>query len=223
MFFYAIRESIDIILPPARPKPHQVAELSPALASEEVERRARSLYNRSRTLTSLPPAARLPPAASIPPAAGIPPAAAGRATAAPPSRADVLELRGWRRDWSLLREAQANQLEMSRDRLDAMEPGLSAALLELGQLLPGVGGLTLFVPTVLWLYLLWLSTYYGSAYYGSAYYGSAYYGSAYYGSAYYGLALFVRTVHMHGTHARYTWLARYACILHASYMHLTCI
>ena len=115
--------------------------LSPALASEDVERRARSLFNRSRPTTRLPPAARPPPAAATPPAA------AGRASTAPPSRADVLELRGWRRGWAMLREAQAHQLEISRDRLDAMEPGLSSALLELGQLLPGVGGLTLFIPT----------------------------------------------------------------------------
>lgn len=103
--------------------------LSPALASDDVERRARSLYNRSRTPTSLPP-----------------------------SRAGALELRGWRRGWALLREAQAAQLEISRDRLDAMERGLSPLLLELGQLLPGVElgvellpgetGLPLRTPTV---------------------------------------------------------------------------
>ena len=113
--------------------------LSPALASEEVERRARSLFNRSRT--GLPPADRLPTAAGR---ATPPPS---RAAAPPPSRGDVLELRGWRRGWATLREAQARQLEMSRDRLDAHEAGLSSCLLELGQLLPGVGGLALFVPT----------------------------------------------------------------------------
>ena len=103
--------------------------LSPALASDDVERRARSLYNRSRTPTG-----------------------------PPPSRARALELRGWRRGWARLREAQAAQLEISRDRLDAMEAGLSPHLLELGQLLPGVelgvellpgrGGLPLRTPTV---------------------------------------------------------------------------
>ena len=70
--------------------------LSPALASDDVERRARSLYNRSRTPTG-----------------------------PPPSRDGALELRGWRRGWARLREAQAAQLEISRDRLDGMEAGLS--------------------------------------------------------------------------------------------------
>ena len=52
-----------------------------------------------------------------------------------PSRGHRLEPLGWRRGWARLREAQVAHLEASRDRLDAMEAGLSGVLQELGQLL----------------------------------------------------------------------------------------